>query len=532
MSNNHCTLSYPATGAFSKLVNDYVSGAGEIRPFFEHEVSWQGVGEAIHNRENFDTQRLLLHEVLTEQYSGFTLLEKQLLHLAKLKDKGTFTVVTAHQPNIFTGPLYFIYKILHAIKLADELALRYPQYHFVPVYYMGSEDADLDELGFIYAGGQKLTWQTTQVGAVGRMKTDGLQTIIDSLRLQFGHLPFGVEMIRVLEEAYTPGRNIQQATLYLVNELFAQFGLLVLVPDHPKLKAAFGKILHRELFEQFSSGIVAQTTNRLKEHYKVQAAGREINLFYLFDNGRRERIERTHNGFRVLFSDLYFSPDEMRAELNKHPERFSPNVILRGLFQETILPNIAFIGGGGELAYWLELKGLFAEAGVPYPVLILRNSFLLIGEKAHALQQKLGLRPVELFKPLIDLEDMLVVRRQGKKQNTDAAQAALEKIYDTLKAELNEVDATLIPHAGALHSKAKKGLVALAQKMQRAERRKMDVESAQLESLKGMLFPNGSLQERLENFMPYFAQYGPGMLDSLYNQSLTIEQQFTVSYLA
>ncbi len=531
MSSDHCTLPYQATGAFTKLVNDYVSGAPEINPFMSHEVSWEGIEAAIKNRLEFDTPRQALHEVLTGQYAGIPLHKKQVGHLSKLLDKNTFTVVTAHQPNIFTGPLYFIYKILHAIKLADELSARHSQYHFVPVYYMGSEDADLDELGFIFTGGEKLTWQTKQVGAVGRMNTEGLVSIIDHLKGRFSHLPFGKEMIAMLEEAYAKGSNIQQATLRLVNTLFAEFGLIVLIPDHPTLKAAYAPVIRRELLEQFSSGIVSQTIDRLKDHYKVQADGRDINLFYLFDDGRRERIEKTATGFRVLFSELNFTQEGLLQELKVHPERFSPNVILRGLFQETILPNIAFIGGGGELAYWLELKDLFQEAGVPYPVLVLRNSFLLVNERVQKLQKKLALSVEELFKPVLELEDLLVERLHGKMRDTDAAQQALEKLYEALKHETAEVDSTLVAHVGALHARARKGLEALAKKMQRAERRKISEETTQLEALRNNLFPNGLLQERLENFMPFYAQYGPALLQRLYNQSLTLEQQFTVSYL-
>lgn len=531
MSNHHCTLPYAATGAFSKLVTDYVARAQGIRPFMAHEVSLQGIEAAIARRQAFATPRGQVYHALQQQYASIGLHEKQARHLEALTDEHTFTIVTAHQPNIFTGPLYFMYKILHAIRLADYLSEQLPQYRFVPVYYMGSEDADLDELGHIFVNGEKIAWQTQQVGAVGRMHTTGLQEITARLKGQFGHMPFGADMARMLEEAYGSGTNIQQATLHLVNSLFAAFGLLVLIPDNALLKSAYVPTMRRELLQQYSSKIVSATIDRLKDQYKVQAAGREINLFYLFDDGRRERIERTDGGFRVLFSELYFTEEGLLQELEAHPERFSPNVILRGMFQETILPNIAFVGGGGELAYWLELKDLFEASGVPYPVLVLRNSFLLVNEKAEKLQNKLGLSAEELFLPSLALEDLLVKRLHGKQRDTDAAQQALSLLYDDLKREAGAVDVTLMQHVEALHAKAGKGLVGLAKKMQRAERRKIREESQQIDVLKSLLFPNGSLQERVENVMPFYAKYGPGLLQRLYNESLSLEQQFTVSYI-
>jgi bacillithiol biosynthesis cysteine-adding enzyme BshC len=531
MSNDHCTLPYSSTGFFSKLAIDYVAGAASLRPFYQHEVNEKGLLDAIEARKGFHTPRQILTEVLAEQYGLVGLNELQAAHLEALKDGNTFSIVTAHQPNIFTGPLYFIYKILHAIKLADELSAKWPQYRFVPVYYMGSEDADLEELGYIYVGGEKLTWKTNQTGAVGRMHTSGLEEIIERLRGQFGFLPYGGQMIKMLENAYVKSTNIQEATFKLVNELFACFGLLVLIPDHAKLKAAYAEVMKRDLLGQFSSKIVSGTIERLQENYKVQAGGREINLFYLFDDGRRERIELAGDRYRVLFSELNFSKEELLAELDTNPQCFSPNVILRGMFQETILPNIAFIGGGGELSYWLELKDLFAASGVPYPMLILRNSFLLVNEKAFVIKNKLGLSDAELFLPQLDLENLLAERLHGNRCDTSVAATEMEAFYRKLEEKAGTIDKTLRQHVAALHAKALKKLEGLETKMKRAERRHFKDESNQLETLKLWLFPNGNLQERTENFMPYFAQYGPGLLQKLYNESLTLEQEFTVSYL-
>lgn len=528
MDNEHCTLPYAQTGSFSKLAIDYVAGNIAIQPFYEHEVSYKGLQAAIEARKQFDTPRQMLHEVLTEQYAGYPMHEVQKKHLESLKEEYTYTIVTAHQPNIFTGHLYFIYKILHAIKLADDLAARWPQYKFVPVYYMGSEDADLDELGHIYAGGEKHTWKTEQVGAVGRMNPKGLDEIINRLKGQFGFLPHGPQMIKLLEDAYLNAPDIQSATFKLVNDLFASFGLIVLVPDHPKLKASFASVIKKELLEQFSSKIVGETIGRIQEHYKVQAGGRDINMFYLFDDGRRERIEKSGDRFSVLFSDISFTEKELLEELETHPERFSPNVILRGMFQETILPNIAFIGGGGELAYWLELKDLFHDAKVPYPVLILRNSFLLLEEKASRLKEKLKLSDAEIFLPLQQQEDLLVARLHGNRSDTTKSRDELFALYENLKMQAGEIDSTLEEHVLSLHAKTHKGLVALEKKMQRAERRKIKDESNQLEKLNALVFPNGGLQERVENFMPYYAQYGSGLLQLLFEQSLTIEQEFTI----
>ncbi|RYF81666.1 MAG: bacillithiol biosynthesis BshC, partial [Chitinophagaceae bacterium] len=157
-------------------------------------------------------------------------------------------------------------------------------------------------------------------------------------------------------------------------------GLIVLIPDHPLLKQQMVKVFSDDLFAHKPFEIVQQTSGKISEAYTAQAFPREINLFYLKDD-IRERIEEKEGSFHVLNTTLSFTAEELQSELQNHPERFSPNVILRGIYQETILPNLAFIGGGGELAYWLQLKDLFNHYSVVFPVLVLRNSFLVAEEK-------------------------------------------------------------------------------------------------------------------------------------------------------
>ncbi|MFY8003797.1 MAG: bacillithiol biosynthesis protein BshC, partial [Chitinophagaceae bacterium] len=323
------TIPYSATGAFSQLVNHYVANHNQLTPFFQHSVSLDGLQQAIVNRKAFSTDRNNLVKALQLQYKDINLNEKQSANLSLLLNSNTFTITTAHQPNIFTGPLYFIYKILHTIKLTDYAKNQLPQYNFVPVYYMGSEDADLEELGHTYVDGKKYEWQTKQTGAVGRMKVDNaLLQLIEEMAGQIGIHPFGNSFIYLLKQAYTKGRTIQEATLHLVNSLFAEFGLLIVVPDNQLLKSLFAKTIQKELFEQFSSKAVMPTIEKLSEHYKVQAAGRDINLFYLSD-GARDRIEKKGDGFAIQRLNRHFSKEEIVTELANHPEAFSPNVILR-----------------------------------------------------------------------------------------------------------------------------------------------------------------------------------------------------------
>ncbi len=521
-------LSYESTGYFTRVVSDYLSRSPTLKPFYQHLPDIDGIKHAIAARQNFQTPRALLVDVLQQQYANINTSEKVKQHIQLLADKNTFTITTAHQPNIFTGPLYFIYKILHTVKLADELSVQMPQYKFVPVYYMGSEDADLDELGFVNIGGEKLVWETKQTGAVGRMKVDkALLKMIDAIYGQIGGLPFGNELIDLFRRCYSEGKTIQQATLELVNGLFGEFGLVVLIPDNASLKTAFHSVVEKELTEGFSHKIVAATIENLEKHYKVQAGGREINLFYLLDD-KRERIELEGSAYGVKSLGLHFSKNEILTELAEYPERFSANVILRGAFQETVLPNLAFIGGGGELAYWLELKNVFEAVQIPYPVLLLRNSFMLMKPEQVTKLQQLGFTDADLFKDELTLINTLVKRESTNQVNLTAELQQAQDYYAHLRTVTDAVDKTLSEHLIALEKKALKRLTELEKKLLRAERSKYENQRRQIAKLKNELFPNNSLQERVDNFSIHYATYGKAWLQMIYDVSTGLNKGFGV----
>lgn len=522
-------LKYRDTNSFQGIILDYLDGVADLKPFYAGAPDLEGIKHSIAARKNFNTNRDVLVQQLRKQYETVSVHEKVRKNIDALTSGETFTITTAHQNNIFTGPLYFIYKIIHAIKFADELNKSITGQHFVPVYYIGSEDADLAELNHIYLDGEKLVWATDQQGAVGRMKVDRLLLqMIHRIEGQLGVLPNGQSILTLVKEYYQEGMSIQDATFGLVNALFGRFGLIVLLPDNAVLKSQAGSLFEDDLLHQTASAIVEKTAARLDAAgYKVQANPREINLFYLLEDSR-ERIELENDVWKVLNTDIAFSKPELLNELKEHPERFSPNVILRGLYQETILPNIAFIGGGGETAYWLQLKGLFEHYKVPFPVLILRNSFIIIDTKTQKLIERLGFGLEEIFQSASALHNKIVHRDSENKLKLNGTLTAAEQIYDTIRQQAGSIDSTLEKHVESLKLKTIYRLQELEKKMLRAEKRKFVEQEAKIKTLRDKLFPKNGLQERIDNFMPYYAQYGEGFIDCIYNSSLTLEQEFVV----
>ncbi len=521
-------ISIEDTGFFAPVIKDYVGAAGDLRGFYDHEVSISGVKAAIEKRAGFKFDRELLSKVLSAQYQKVEMHSEVQKNLSLLSQENTFTVCTAHQPNIFTGHLYFVYKILHAVRLADELSKSIDGKNFVPVFYMGSEDADLEELGSIEIDGKAYHWNTDQKGAVGRMKVDkALISLIDEISLQISVQPYGEEVVGMLRNAYRLNETVEDSTFRLINEMFGRFGLIVLLPDSKMLKDSFVPVLRKELEEEFSGKAVRSTLEKFPEKYKVQAAGRSINLFYL-EEQLRERIEKHESGFIVNNSTLSFSKTEMLEELEKHPERFSPNVILRPVYQEWILPNVAFIGGGGELAYWLELKEVFNAVEIPMPVLVLRNSFMIVPKRFVQIAGKWDLEVEDLFMKKNDLINKTVSAHSSTQVDLTDERIRLSEIFKTISSVAGNADQTLAKHADAVHHTLMKKISGIEKKMMRAAKKKDVILVNQVTNLYDSLFPRGSLQERVENIIPFYSRWGSDFFNVLLQYSRGLEQDFTI----
>lgn len=518
-------IPYEETHAFSQLVVDYLSNKESVYPLFEFGFDKVGVKDAINQRSSFPVDRNLLYAVLKQQYVSLTTSEKVNRNLELLKQENTFTVCTAHQPNLFTGYLYFVYKIVHAIKLSQELNKQFPEQNFVPVYYIGSEDNDLDELGEFHFNNQTFRWNANgQQGAFGRMKTGSLKTILNELFKILG--PPGKhcdELKELLTSAYSKHETIAVATLFLVNELFGKYGLIILNPDDAQLKSAFKEIMRDDLFNHTAFNAQNHSSN----NYKEQAFTRPINLFYLTDN-LRERIERKGDVWFVNNTTIQWTKIELLKVLEQHPERFSPNVILRGLFQETILPNVVFIGGGSEVAYWLQLKKLFEHYHVFFPSIHLRQSVLLINATTQKKAAQLQLSIHELFLPEKLLEDLLLEKNGIVTNKLDAARNEFSLLLNNLKMNAVEIDVTLNSSADAVLTKMQQQISVLEKKILRAQKRKISEQFTKLKKLREAIYPSGVLQERRENFMPWFLLYGHVFFDLLIDNFQPFQHTFLV----
>lgn len=519
-------IPHQATTFFSALNTDYLAGKEELKPFYDFSPDDEGLKKAIAQRRQFPVNRKVLTDVLRKQYSNYALRKEVSDNIDLLEQENTFTICTAHQPNLMTGYLYFIYKIIHAAKLAQHLKTHHKDLNFVPVFYIGSEDNDLDELGVFRFNGIRFRWQTEQTGAVGRMSADDLQPLLQQLTALVGPPGAYAEHLKdVIVTAYKNQGTIASATRYIVHEFLGKYGVVVIDPDDAELKKLFIPLLKQELIQPVADTLVQETSAALNKNYSAQAFSRPINLFYLKDD-IRERIERTEEGWKVLRTDIRWNEAALLKEVEEYPERFSPNVILRGLFQETILPDVAFIGGGSEVAYWLQLKPVFEHYKVFFPALILRQSVLWIDHHSGTLQRKIGLTDEELFRPAEKLVRSFVFKHTHKDLQLEDIRQQMNHIFDQVKIKAVNIDITLRSSADAVLTKMKHQLDTMEKKMIRAEKRNMAEQLSHIYKLKTKLFPNESLQERYDTFMPYYLEQGPAFLDTLMEVTLPYGNQF------
>lgn len=488
----HCqTLPLASTGAFPPLFLDYIAQQPHLLPFYGHFPTLNNFEKQLEEKSQFDAHH---REVLVQA------LERQYKHLSHkpdfdlLKDPRTFTVTTGHQLNIFTGPLYVIYKIVTTINLARQLQDAYPDYRFVPVYWMATEDHDFEEISYFNLFGKKYTWQTQQKGAVGRMNPRELG---EALKI----LP---ERLPIFEKAYLKHDNLADAVRCYMNDLFGHEGLVCIDGDDADLKRLFLPIIENELTHSTAHELVTTTTAQIQKlGYDTQISPREINFFYLAD-GIRERIVKEGNTYQVLNTDLRFSQSEIVALAHQHPEQFSPNVVLRPLYQEIILPNLAYIGGPSEVPYWMQLKGIFGHFGVPFPLLLPRNFALYINAASRKRAEKLGVTVENLFWDDVKLRKSFVEKTSTVSLHLVDEKRAIEEIFNAILQKAISIDKTLEGAVNAEKTKVISTLENVEKRLQKAEERNHETEVNQLLGLKAKLFPNGGLQERSENFLNFY----------------------------
>lgn len=498
-------LTPEASGLYSRLVLDYLSGDESLK----HLYRWPHQADTLDalplHRTVIPSSRAQLVEVLQRQYAKLRLAKDSPVtrNLSLLAHPDTYTVTTGHQLCLFSGPLYVLIKILHTVKLAEMLTARNPGKHIVPVFWMASEDHDLAEIASVTIRGQKVTWGMPDAhDATGRYTTQGIDAFINAVHQVFGNEQVP-EIIKPLSVIYRTSATIAEATFRMMHLLFEQYGLIVIDPDDHILKTTLQPVMQADIMHQVSLPALDATNQWLRDHkFTVQVTGRPVNFFY-FHEGQRVLIHPHANGFTIGDTALHLSREQMELEIAQHPERFSPNVVLRPVYQELILPNLVYVGGPGEVSYWLQLKQVFEVHQTPFPMVNLRNSVVVFNPYMNRLRTRLNLPDALLFgRP----EDMRVAALSKFRPTNEAGTAALidaaiQALIDETEPLDNTLSATLVhrkkewddffTHYAAKLRKSKSAL----------ERKRLD----ELEQLRQWCMPGQAPAERVNNILHYLA---------------------------
>lgn len=521
------SIPFHKTGYFSKTICDYLDENKAIEPFFNNFPNLKGFKKQIEEKRMSGRaeSRPFLVKSLKNQYQNIKTSKDTEQNIQSLIKENTFTITTGHQLNLFTGPLYFLYKIVATINLAKRLKVEFPKENFVPVYWMATEDHDFDEINYFNFNGRKIRWNKESNSAVGRLSTEGLGDVAQVFKQLLGASKNADYLVKLFKDAYLKHESLTAATRYLVNELFGEYGLVIIDGDDKILKRQFIPFVADELSNQTSFKKVSETIHELGKEYKIQVNPREINLFYLTDK-LRARIIYEKGIYKVVDTNISWTKEGILKELSEFPERFSPNVIMRPLYQEVVLPNLCYIGGGGELAYWLELKAYFEAVKVPFPILLLRNSVLLITEKQFKKAEKLNISIEELFLNQEKLINKKVKEISKIKIDFSKQKTFLQEQFKSLKNLALKTDKSFVGAVKAQEKKQLNGLEVLEKRLLKAQKRKLKDVVKRIVLLQNQLFPNQSLEERQRNFSEIYEQYGSALIPKLINTLDPLKGEF------
>jgi len=505
-------IKYKKINLFAKLINDYLFEPDLLKELYNQTPLIENFANQIELKSKNFKNREDITKILLLQNKDCA--KNVLENILKLKEKNTFTIITGHQLNLFTGPLYVFYKIITIINQCLLLKEKYPENDFVPIFWLASEDHDFDEINHFYFNEKKISWPIDTSGPVGRISTTLLDVPI--FIKEFPDNENGRKLKNLFELAYKNHANLAQATRFLINHFFEDDGLVIVDGDDISLKKLMIPIIKEELFNQNSFQKISETNNKLKD-YHIQINPREINWFYIQD-GLRERIIFQKEKFYINNTTLQFTKEEILSEIENFPEKFSPNALLRPLYQEIVLPNLAYVGGAAEVAYWLQLKSTFDYYQVTFPMVMLRDHVIVLNQKQIQKLEKYQVKIEDLFLNEDDLSQLLAKRYSVSNVDFSRLRENLRHQFVQLHEIVNQTNQSFSGAVFAEEARQLKSLDKLEKRFWKAEKMQLQEKINNVLYLKAELFPRGIMQERIHNFSTYYAEYGDDFINQLKKQ--------------
>ncbi len=513
---NSITIPFNQVGKMSAIMQDYLNNIDELEKMIYAPPKLEGFEKKLSEFDFSWEKRERLVQQLTQQYQGCGLDVPE--NVKQLFNQNAFTITTGHQLCLFGGPQYFIHKIVSVIKLSKQLKDQYPDKEFIPIFWMASEDHDFDEINQVNLFGKKLQTEEKASGPVGRIKPAIFNEALSELERILGDDENGKKLFRLFQSAHSE-KDLSTAFRKWVHELFHSYGLVIVDGDDKELKQSFTEVFKDELVKRKTHVSVELTSSILESKgYHTQVTPREINLFYIED-GLRERIVFENSTYRVLNTNISFTEESLLACLKEFPEKFSPNAIMRPLYEEYILPNLAYVGGPGELAYWLQLKSNFDRLSVPFPLLVLRDSFLLTQQKQLDTLESMGVDLKGVFGDLDELIRKYLKSNSGEELNFEREEELLGELKQGLLNKVSKVDGSLEGMVRGEMKGIQKSFEKLEKKLIKAKKQREEVNLNKIRRIKDQWMPGGVLQERSQSFIPNYLKLGDNYIPTLLEYS-------------
>ena len=496
------TISFKETGYFSKKFLDFIDN--ESLSYYPNE---NNILDVIKNFNFSKVNRELLSKEIEFQYKSIDTSSVVNDNIKSIMSDNTFTVTTGHQLNIFTGPLYVIYKIISVIKLSRMLSQKYPKYKFVPVYWMASEDHDFEEIKSFHSNGKTYSWDIESKGPVGNLNTESLKNILDE----------DISIPDFFRDAYSSSSSLSEAVRKYMNHLFGEFGLITIDPNSKNLKKTISDIIVDDVVNNTIEKVEKSSENTSEVYV------RKINFFFQ-ESDFRQRIDKTDK-FNILSTNLSFTKKEIKDKIVSSPELFSPNVITRCLYQQRILPNVCYLGGPSEIVYWESFKKFFEHYNITYPVLVPRDFVLLLTTKIQKLINKLNLLSSDLFFDKNKIENKVLGVEKDEAKNFKREVNDINKILNNISEKFEKEDPTMKPHVLATAKKMEKKLLQIERRFINKQKKNNDKLINQISDLYSFIKPDNSIQERKENFMSF---YDLNFIENLLENSDPLDLRFKI----
>lgn len=514
--------------SFSALFECYTSRFDEVAPYYEGDYRDPSArARAAERAAAHPRDRAALVDALLQQNERWGLDAATRANIEALRDPDTVAVVTGQQVGLLSGPLYTPYKTLTVLQLAARLAEETGR-TVVPVFWLEGEDHDLaevagtrllkhNEVEHLRYAGHTLP-EEGNLGSVGRLAfTDDVTRVVNRVDELLPPTDFKDALIDGLRAAYREGVTFLDAFAQFMHTLFAGTGLVLIAPGDDRLKQLAAPLFRQEI-EDYATAHAAlqQVSTALEAQFHAQVRTKPLNLF-LVEEGARYPLDADGDTVRVRGTSRSYTRAELLELLDAHPERFSPNVVLRPLMQDLLLPTAAYVAGPGEISYFAQFKPVYGWAGIPMPVIYPRASVTLVEGKVQKVLDRYGLSVGDLDGDLEPLFKRIVLQEMPVDVEEVFRQASrhLHQAVNDLKPALEEVDRTLVKAAEATRAAFMKEMGKLQGRVVKAEKRNHDEVRAQLEKAQVNLFPAGKLQERSLSALYFINKYGIGLIEAL-----------------